>query len=136
MNELYRNVTNDTIPRKDFMNVLEHYELCNNCQAVHKIVELCKSEIVSTKLLEEDKIKILEEEYYKKRLSAGIVGALDSNQADLPTWKEVYYHFSNGNWGREIIIKRDDDGDDVILKVIKIYDKKTSRSKLFIFLFQ
>lgn len=107
------------------MNVLEHYELCNNCQAVHKIVELCKSEIVSTKLLEEDKIKILEEEYYKKRLSAGIVGALDSNQADLPTWKEVYYHFSNGNWGREIIIKRDDDGDDVILKVIKIYDKKT-----------
>lgn len=107
------------------MNVLEHYEICNNCQAVHKIIDLCKSEVVPTNLLEEEKIQVLEEDYYKKRLSAGIVGALDSNQVELATWKEVYYHFSNGNWGKEIIIKRDDDGDDVVVKVIKVYDRKT-----------
>lgn len=78
---------------------------CNNCGAIHKILEIGKSEIAVGR---EDLSSIMSKEDLKFNLPQSIVSVLETYTCDLPTWEEVQFYFDNQMWGAEIILKKEE----------------------------
>lgn len=83
------------------------YAKCNNCDAIHKVIEINESRQLSKESsnllpnLSEIKLSIPEK----------VMKLLDSYKIDLPTWQELQFIFENKKWGRSVILfKEEDDG--------------------------
>lgn len=98
---------------------------CNNCDAVHRIIDFCKSEIV-TKI--EDTDVIIDEEEIKLGLPEKVVKILEKNNSDLATYEAVDHIFEEEMWNSEVVISRQTQGEKINLKILQI--KSESRFRL------
>jgi hypothetical protein len=88
----------------DTGNVIEKYEQCNNCGIVHKITDLCTSEIITGK----DNLDIgLTIEDMSLQLDDKISNILNVNNCDKATWEQVIDILENEIWEERVVIKRD-----------------------------
>jgi hypothetical protein len=76
---------------------------CNNCDAVHRIIDLCKSEIV---LKIEDIDTIVDEEEIKLGLPENLVKILEKNNSDIPTYEAIQHVIEECLWGEQVVISR------------------------------
>jgi len=76
---------------------------CNNCGILHKVTDICKSDImardVMTSLVTIDDIK--------PSIPEGLRVLLENNHADLATWEAVQYLFTSQTWGGFVVISSD-----------------------------
>tara|TARA_B100000683_G_C12308526_1_gene481291 strand:- start:335 stop:721 length:387 start_codon:yes stop_codon:yes gene_type:complete len=80
------------------------YVQCNNCGAVHKVYDLCKSEIIVGR----DELRTMTTiDEVKLGMSSDIVGLLEAYDCDLPTWQHVKFSIVNNLAGEKIILTRD-----------------------------
>lgn len=98
-------------------NVVMKYSQCNNCGVVHKVVDICKSEILGTK---ENMSAILTIEDIKPCMPANLVGILEKNAADLPTWEACQHIVDNKLWGQHVVLTTDKDEDKSVGKYVRI----------------
>jgi hypothetical protein len=63
---------------------------CNNCGVVHKVVDLCQSEVVVGK---ESSLSLMTKEDIRSCIPANIAKLLDTYECDLPIWEEVQFYF-------------------------------------------
>jgi len=99
----------------------EKYVLCNNCDIVHKVYEISKSEIkwgnegfkslVTTK----DDIKF----NFEAQGMSSLVNILEANYVDVSDWELIDYLFENNEEGFVVLDKTEMD-DNVNLKVLQI----------------
>lgn len=100
---------------------------CNNCDAVHRVIDLCKSEIV---LRVEDTDVIIDEEEIKLGLPERLVKILEKNNSDLPTFEAVDDIINNEAWGSEVVISRKSlDIEKTHLKILEIKGPEKFRLK-------
>jgi len=100
---------------------------CNNCDAVHRVIDLCKSEIV---LRVEDTDVIIDEDEIKLGLPERLVKILEKNNSDLPTFEAVDDIIENEAWGSEVVISRKSlDIDKTHLKILEIKGPEKFRLK-------
>lgn len=108
--------------------VKPRYSQCNNCGVVHKVIDVCKSEIVSGKENMNSLIKI---EDIKPSLHPNFVGILESSQADLATWESVQFIVENKQWGQFVVLTNDSEGEEIHGKYIRILGESMCKVETF-----
>jgi hypothetical protein len=101
----------------DSDTVLPKYAQCNNCGVVHKIYDICKSEIIQGK----DEISTLcTIDDISLTIPEDIRNILESYQVDLPTWEQVQFTLQNKQWGEHIILRKEIIDDEIQGKMLII----------------
>jgi len=98
-------------------NVESKFQQCPNCGVVHKIFDICKSEILigsesgySLTTIEDLKISIPEK----------ISDILEKNKCDISVWENVDHILQNELWGQKVSLVRDRVNESVVTKFLRI----------------
>jgi hypothetical protein len=78
---------------------------CNNCGIIHKVTDVCRSEIVSRESM--GSLPTIDE--LKVGMPAQLVGALELADVDLATWEQARYVWENKQWGNFVILTTDEE---------------------------
>lgn len=105
------------------------YAQCNNCGVVHKVYDLCKSEILNG---QEDANSIISIEDIKFMIPTDLCHVLDSYSCDLPTWQQAHFLFSNHKWGSKIILNREELDGETRGKILIIEDSNKFKIESFV----
>ena len=107
-------------------NINEKYVSCNNCNSLHLIKEVNKSEIILGKegfdsyvISKED----IEFNLNSENLSH-IVNILNINKVDVSIWEHVSHVYENNIENNVIVINKEDGGNDFIYKYLVLKDGK------------
>lgn len=109
-------------------NIRPSHAQCNNCDAIHKIMEVNKSRQLSkeeSKLLPNlDEVKLSIPEAIRK--------IIESYKVDMATWQEAEFIFENEKWGRSIILFKEEDDGKTIGKYVVILGKSLFKIEKFV----
>lgn len=90
----------------DSDEVVAKHAQCNNCGIVHKVVDICKSEIITGK---ESSVSILSIEDIKSSLPQNLAGILERHNVELPTWEYAQFIIENKLWGEFLILAKEEE---------------------------
>ena len=111
----------------DGQEIEERLARCNNCDAVHRIIDLCRSEIV-VKIEETDTIVDIEE--IKFGLPEKLVKLLEKNNCDTSTYESIDHIFEKEAWNSQVVISRQTVNNEKIhVKIIEIKSEDKFRIK-------
>lgn len=82
------------------------YSQCNNCGIIHKVTDICTSEILSGKEAMGSIVKI---EDIKISLPSNLVDILERNNCDLPIWEQAQFILENKEWGNFVILTQEEE---------------------------
>ena len=77
---------------------------CNNCEAMHYVYEVCKSEIRAGK---DDSNVVMTKDDIALMLPQKIKNVLNQYDADISIWEQIQDINENEAWGEDIVIKRE-----------------------------
>ena len=104
---------------EDDEDVIAKFSQCNNCGAIHKVIDICKSEIVPGA---DESSAILTIDDIKSSLPRKVSKIIESHNCSHATWEQIKFIFDNQIWDQTIVISRDTLGDSSQIKVLKISD--------------
>ena len=84
--------------------IIEDYAQCNNCGIIHKIIDICKSKILTGQESISSTISI---DDIKLMIPTDLSSVLESYSCDLPNWQHAHFIYSNQLWGERIILTRE-----------------------------
>lgn len=84
-------------------NVITKFAQCPNCKIIHKIVDICKSEIVHREHL----TSIISVNDIKCSLDEKLIGILEQYEVDLSTWEQAKFIIDNEEWGSFISLTKE-----------------------------
>lgn len=84
--------------------VKSKFSQCNNCGVIHKVIDICKSEIIQSR---ESMGSLINIDDIKPSLPQNLVAILESNGADLATWEASQFIFENEKWGEFVVLNSD-----------------------------
>jgi len=113
---------------QDDGSVVIKYSQCNNCGVIHKVTDICTSEILSGKDNMNSLIKI---EDIRPSLHPNFVGILESNFVDIATWEAVQYTVENKMWGDFIVMTTEAEGEEIHGKYIRILGEAICKVESF-----
>lgn len=91
----------------DDQNVKVKFAQCNNCGIIHKVTDICTSEILSGK---EAMGSIVRVEDVKLSLPPNLSDILERNNCDLPTWEQAQFILENKQWGNFVVLAVEEEG--------------------------
>tara|TARA_Y100000591_G_scaffold221747_1_gene193141 strand:- start:1433 stop:1912 length:480 start_codon:yes stop_codon:yes gene_type:complete len=92
---------------------------CNNCGVIHKVFDICKSEIIHSK---EEMKTLISKKDIQLMLPNKLSDILDSYNVDIATWEQARFIFKNKKWGSHILLSRDETDYEETGKILKIID--------------
>lgn len=98
-------------------DVKAKYAQCNNCGVIHKVIDICTSEIMNGK---EAMSSIIRVEDIRSSLDAKMIAILDRHNCDLPTWEHAQFILENKRWGDFVVLTSDSEEDSKIVKYVRI----------------
>lgn len=111
------------------LNVVPKYAQCNNCGIMHKVFDLCRSEIVMGR---ESMPSLVSIDELKQSLPETLVTILELNNADLPTWEMACFIVENKKWGDIVVLSSDSDGDLRQGKYVRVISEKLAKVESFV----
>lgn len=108
--------------------VVPKYSQCNNCGLIHKVIDLCTSEIQRGK---ENMNSIIKIEDVKPSLHVNFISLLESNNCDIATWEAVQFNVENKNWGSFVVLTTDKQEGEINGKFIKILGEALCKVESF-----
>lgn len=97
--------------------VKQKFAQCNNCGLIHKIIDICTSDIMPGK---EEMGSIITIDDIKMGLNPTLVGILERHQCDLPAWEHAQFVMENKLWGEIIILTSDVEDDNRNIKYVRV----------------
>ena len=97
--------------------VIEKIVKCNNCDTLHVVKDICRSEIRGGK--DQTEVLISKEEI-GFMLSDKINRLLSKVDADISTWEHVLDIVEESRWGETVVIKRDIIGETEQVKLLTV----------------
>lgn len=88
---------------------------CPNCNVVHNIVDLCKSEIVEGK---DETRSIVDIDDLKISLPEKLINILESYSVDLPIWEHASFILEEKMWNERIKLTSDETNEKSISKFL------------------
>jgi len=104
----------------EYENIIPKYVKCNNCETVHYVYEICRSEIKTGK---EDITSINTIKDISLSLSDKLVGVLNENDAGLASYEEILDAIENDYFPLNIVLQRETIEDIIQIKTLVIKDK-------------
>ena len=77
---------------------------CNNCGIVHRVIDVCRSEIIPGR---EHMSSIVSVDDLKTALPESLRAILESNDCDLPTWEAARFIYEEKRWGEFVVLSTD-----------------------------
>ena len=96
-------------------SVVPSYAQCNNCSIIHKVVDLCNSEIVKGK---EQLASLPTITDIKLEFPDSLSELLESYKSDITIWQHAQFILRAQRWGEKIIIQREEDESSVQGKIL------------------
>lgn len=87
-------------------NVKMKYAQCNNCGIIHKVTDICTSEVISGKETMGSIVKI---EDIKLSLPPNLTDILERNNVDIATWEQAQFILENKQWGNFVILAQEEE---------------------------
>lgn len=109
-------------------NVVQKHAQCNNCGVIHKVTDICQSQMLAGKEHMNSLIKI---DDIKPSLHGNFSNILETNNADLPTWEAVQFIVENKRWGDIVVLTTDREGDDIHGKYLRILGEAMCKVESF-----
>ena len=103
------------------------YAQCPNCNAIHKIVEV----FLSKTLPRETIAALPKKQEIKLSIPEEISNILETYNCDISVWQEVEFIFANQQWGKMVILKKDQEEDCVSGKLLLIIGEKLFKIESF-----
>ena len=111
---------------KDGQQISESLARCNN-DAVHRIIDLCKSEIV---IKIEDTDIVVDIDEIKVGLPDKIVSILEKNNTEIPVYQAIDHIFEEESWNSSVVISRQTVNNEKIhVKILEIKSENKFRIK-------
>ena len=88
----------------DSDTLISKYINCNHCSAVHRIYDVCKSEIVVGK---EDMRSVVTIDDISLMIPSDIVSVLESYNCDLPEYEHVLHILGNKLFNEHVVLTKD-----------------------------
>jgi hypothetical protein len=129
-------MTNPPFHKFIVFSILEDDEIvpklaqCNNCGIVHRVVDVCRSEIINGK---EHAHSILTIDDLRKNMSPQLAELLDSCDADLATWEAVRFIIDTEQWGNFVVVTSDSVDNMRQGKYIRLLGKTLYKIDTFVF---
>lgn len=82
------------------------YAQCNNCGIIHKVTDICKSEIVAGKEFMNSIVKV---EDIRLSLPPNLIDILERNNVDLAAWEQAQFILENKQWGSFVILAQEEE---------------------------
>jgi hypothetical protein len=87
----------------DDESVVEKYSQCNNCGVIHRVYDLCKSEILS----KEKNSSIITEKDIAMMIPSSLSELLLNYSCDISVWEQAHFIVSYQRWGESIVITKE-----------------------------
>lgn len=113
---------------QDDGTVLLKYSQCNNCGIIHKIIDICKSEIIIGK---ENMNSLITINDIRSSIHPNFVGVLEANFADLSTWEAIQHIVENKKWGEFVLLTTEIDDHEIHGKYIRILGESLCKVESF-----
>jgi hypothetical protein len=97
-------------------------------QVIHKIIDICKSEIIHNK---EDVTSIVTISDLKMFMPKDVVSILEAHQSDLPTWEQAKFVYDNELWEEKVVITKDEVDGILQIKALIFKDENKLNVKTF-----
>jgi hypothetical protein len=85
--------------------VIERLAQCNHCNTIHKIYDVCKSDIIRSG--KDDHNTALSKDDISYQLSDKINNVLRRYNCDISTWEQVLDYCEKEYWNQQIILNRE-----------------------------
>lgn len=85
-------------------SVVEKFAQCNNCGIVHRVVDICRSEVVFGK---DESRGIVTVADVRSSLPQRIVDVLDANDCDVYVWEHARFIVEEERWGEHVTLSSD-----------------------------
>ena len=128
----YRNVKDPTFHQFVVFSILEletdtiapTFAECNNCGIVHKVIDICKSEIVTGREDLRSQISIAD---ISHSIPSSLFELLQSYDRELPDYQHAQFIIEYDNWGDYIILTKEEVDDYVQGKLVKFISQDKFR---------
>lgn len=90
----------------DDTTVKTRYAQCNNCGIIHKITDICTSEIISGK---ESMPAIVKIEDIKLSFPPNLSDILERNNVDITIWEAAQFIIENKAWGDFVVLTQEEE---------------------------
>jgi hypothetical protein len=95
---------------------------------IHKVTDLCKSEILAGKESAKAMITI---DDIRPSIHPNFANILDVNSADLATWEAVQFFVENKKWGEVVVLTTEQDGNELHGKYLRIIGESLCKVESF-----
>lgn len=122
----YRKLANPVFHKFTVFSVIDNdvvepkYVQCNNCGAVHKVYDICKSEIIPGK----DELRSITT---LQEIGISIPGdlkqLLETYNCDITVWEHIRFLIEEQRWGDRVVITRETINDETTGKILTIAAK-------------
>jgi hypothetical protein len=82
------------------------YAQCNNCGSIHKVIDVCMSEILIGK---DEMHSIMTIDDIKTSLPKSLVDILERHTLDVSSWEQAAFIIENKEWGNYVVLTQDGD---------------------------
>lgn len=101
---------------------------CNNCGTIHKIIDVCRSEIVAGK----DESKLVErKEDVSISLPKSLVDLFDTYQLEIADFQHARFIIENQLWDSTIVLSSEVENDVKAGKIVRFVSKESFRVEPF-----
>ena len=95
-------------------NVISKDAECTNCGVIHKVVDICKSEIT----LKEKSSAIISVKDITLMIPSDLSSVLVNYDCDIATWEHAHFIYSNQRWGEKTILTRQSENETIKGKIL------------------
>jgi hypothetical protein len=108
--------------------IKEKFVECNNCGIVHKVYDVCKSQIINR----DEFPGLIKKEDIKSQLPQNLIDILEKNDCDLATWENVKFIIENKFWGNFVVLSSENIDGNNIGKYIQFFGENLFKIESFI----
>ena len=111
----------------DTGRVIEKIVKCNNCDSLHRVFEIGKSQFIPGK--DETKVNTKIDDLIHS-FDQKFVNVLKEYQCDISTWEHILDIIEEKRWGEPVVIKRDIIEEKTIVKFLEVKSKNSFNIKI------
>jgi hypothetical protein len=109
--------------------VTPKFASCNNCGAVHKVIDICKSELVTGR---DEVVTQMAIEDFKMSLPSDLFELLLAYQKEVADFEHAQFLIENEKWKDHVILTREEIDDMVQGKLVKFLGPEKFRVESYI----
>lgn len=113
----------------DTDSVIPKFVQCNNCGIIHKVIDICKSDILQGK---ENMSSIVSLDDIKSNLPPNLKDILDRHNCDVSAWEQAQFILENKFWGDFVILAQDEDSGSKQGKYVRIMSDSFFKIESFV----